>query len=352
MNELIAILGLSLIVSFYLASDGRFKLADKGASNQDTTFPDHGKGEGANEEGSQNIRQDNGQVNAEDNGGNKGKSNAASPTSQDKLFLIEHLTQHLSTFRKNYRTPAENHIDFGYNVEGKLHANGQDVNLTYSYPILKGKTVTFTACLNPTEVSQVVDQYGATLDGTILKGVEIVDLDGKPTFMPQFAKVVHLKNQLTLHIANHIVDCLQKLGKDDYESRVLAAKNFVQHLPYGIPEFKQDPFHYNQLALPCESFVLSYGDCDSKSVFMAAILKEMINAENILLFTCKTQDPNVPGGQGGHMFIGVAGMSFRKSSKENYNGKTYHFIETTSPHFPDGNPIPHISDVKPYSMVV
>jgi hypothetical protein len=90
MNELIAILGLSLIVSFYLASDGRFKLADKGASNQDTTFPDHGKGEGANEEGSQNIRQDNGQVNAEDNGGNKGKSNAASPTSQDKLFLIEH----------------------------------------------------------------------------------------------------------------------------------------------------------------------------------------------------------------------------------------------------------------------
>ncbi len=322
MNELIAILGLSLIVSFYLAFNGSFNLLGAGSSTNDPNAP-----EGA---GSTNI-----------------------PTSiQNNTLLIEHLTQHLQTFRKNYRNGPEKFTEFGYQVNGSINANGQDVDLSYTYPILSGKSVTFSVCLNPTEVSQVIDGYGGTEDGSILKGIEITTNSGQATAETNYPYVVDLSNQFTAKIAAHIVENLQQLGKDDYVSRVLAAKNFVQHLPYGIPKFEISPYQYIELALPYESFVLSYSDCDSKSVFMAAILKEMIDAENIVLVSCQVSDPNIPGEMGGHMFIGVAGMPFRKSSTAEYNGKTYHFIETTTPHNPDGQAMNDISDLEYYPLAV
>jgi hypothetical protein len=322
MNDLIAILGLSLIVSFYLAFNGSFNLLGAGSSTNDPNAP-----EGA---GSTNI-----------------------PTSiQNNTFLIEHLTQHLQTFRKNYRNGPDKFTEFGYQVDGSINANGQDVDLSYTYPILSGKSVTFSVCLNPTEVSQVIDGYGGTEDGSILKGIEITTNSGQATAETNYPYVVDLSNQFTAKIAAHIVENLQQLGKDDYVSRVLAAKNFVQHLPYGIPKFEISPYQYIELALPYESFVLSYSDCDSKSVFMAAILKEMIDAENIILVSCQVSDPNIPGEMGGHMFIGVAGMPFRKSSTKEYNGKTYHFIETTTPHNPDGQAMNDISDLEFYPLAV
>ncbi len=322
MNELFAILGLSLIVSFYLAFNGSFNLLGAGSSTNDPNAPDR--------TGSNNV-----------------------PSSiQNNLLLIEHLTQHLQTFRKNYRNGPENYNEFGYKVDGSINANGQDVDLSYTYPIIGGQSVTFSVCLNPTEVSQVIDGYGGTEDGRVLKGIEITSNSGQATAETNYPYVVDLSNQFAAKIAAHIVENLQQLGKDDYVSRVLAAKNFVQHLPYGVPKFEIAPFQYIELALPYESFVLSYSDCDSKSVFMAAILKEMIDVENIVLVSCQVQDPNVPGEMGGHMFIGVAGMPFRKSSTAEYKGKTYHFIETTTPHIPDGHPMNDISDLEFYPLVV
>jgi hypothetical protein len=320
MNELIAVILLSIIVSFYLAYNGNFNLSP-GGGNQDPSAP----------------------------GGNS----ANVPSSiQNNLLLIEHLTQHLKTFKKNYRNGPENFSEFGYHVKGAMHSNGQDVELSYTYPILNGKNVTFSVCLSPAEVSTVVDAYGAKEDGTVLKGIEINTQGAQAVVSTQYPYVVDLSNQFASKIAEHIVDHLQTIGKDDYVSRVLAAKNFVQHLNYGVPKFEIPPYQYIELALPYESFVLSYSDCDSKSVFMASILKEMIHAENIVLVTCQMGNPNIPGDMGGHMFIGVAGMPFRKSSTASHNGKTYHFIETTTPHIPDGTPMTDIFDLELHPLVV
>ena len=322
MNELIAILGLCLIVSFYLAFNGSFDLLSAASSTNDPNSPDG--------TGSTNV-----------------------PTSiQNNILLIEHLTQHLQTFRKNYRNGPENFNEFGYKVDGSINANGQDVDLNYTYPIIKGKSVTFSVCLNPTEVSQVVDGYGATEDFNTLKGIEIKTNSGQAIADANYPYVVDLSNQFSAKIAEHIVENLQQLGKDDYVSRVLAAKNFVQHLPYGVPKFEIAPFQYLELALPYESFVLSYSDCDSKSVFMASILKEMIDEQNILLVSCKTENPNIPGEMGGHMFIAVAGMPFTRSSTKIHNGKTYHFIETTTPHNPDDHPLPDVSDLEFHPLAI
>ena len=81
-------------------------------------------------------------------------------------------------------------------------------------------------------------------DLNTLKGIEIRTNNGKVTIDTNYPYVVDLSNQFAAKIAAHIVENLQQLGKDDYVSRVLAAKKFLQHLPYGIPKFEIPPFQY------------------------------------------------------------------------------------------------------------
>ena len=125
---------------------------------------------------------------------------------------------------------------------------------------------------------------------------------------------------------------LEKKGKDSYENRIRAALNFVQFIPYGVPEFDHETDVYWGLALPHESLAISYSDCDSKSVLLATILVNLIRPENIILVGCHMKD------MGAHMIAGVAGFNY-PGEYHHYNGKDFLLIETTTPHPLEAQPV-------------
>jgi hypothetical protein len=108
--------------------------------------------------------------------------------------------------------------------------------------------------------------------------------------------------------------------------------NFVQFIPYGVPEFDHDQDIYWGLALPHESLAISYSDCDSKSVLFATILVHLIRPENIIMVGCVMKD------MGAHMIAGVAGFNY-PGEYVSHNGKDFLLIETTTPHPLEAQPV-------------
>lgn len=96
--------------------------------------------------------------------------------------------------------------------------------------------------------------------------------------------------------------------------------SFVQSIPYVLTEYP---------VLPVQTLVDKKGDCDVKSILLAAILKKMGYDVALLYFS-----PAVTGKGTGHMAVGVAFdeselPANRSLSCDEYAGKTYCFAETT-----------------------
>jgi hypothetical protein len=81
--------------------------------------------------------------------------------------------------------------------------------------------------------------------------------------------------------------------------------------------------------VPPETFILGYGDCDSKSIFYASILANLIPLENILLIGCLVKSQNEKT-NGAHMMTAISNLGLSGESV-NYNQQDYLLIETTQP---------------------
>jgi hypothetical protein len=122
---------------------------------------------------------------------------------------------------------------------------------------------------------------------------------------------------------------LSSLGQDSYFNRVQAALNFVQFLPYGLPEFDTKEWSYFGISTPPESFILGYSDCDSKSIFFASILAELIPIEHVILINCTVNSAN-ESSTGEHMMVAVSGLEI-PGEMIDCDGKKYLLIESTTP---------------------
>jgi len=144
-----------------------------------------------------------------------------------------------------------------------------------------------------------------------------------------YARLVSQHLNFTESIAFAIYNELIKNGKDTYHNRVQAALNFIQFIPYGLPQFDTHQWYYHELSIPAESFILGYADCDSKSVFFASILCHLVPSDNIILVACtvKSQSDKTSGA---HMMAAVSGLNL---AGENvfFNNKNYLLLETTTP---------------------
>lgn len=260
-------------------------------------------------------------------------------TDQNNLLVIEHLAQ-FSSKTKNYRRTPENYQAFGYAIRGFTH--GEEATLEYRFPLIDEKECAFSLKLHARNVSSVISDFGghhscfnkaeagryqlASVDHHFLSR----NLNSNGFFYNSLASwgvdynhVIKISNPLCVKIAHFIVQELQRNNKDSYVNRVKAALNFVQYIPYGVPDFDTEEFMYFGLALPHESVAISYSDCDSKSCLLAGILTNMIAAENIVLVTC-TMDGI------GHMITGVSGLPFQ-GQQVRHNNKQYLMLETTTP---------------------
>ena len=274
-------------------------------------------------------------------------SQLSTSVSEKNLLIVEHLTQ-FSTRKKNYRKPPENYSSNGYLINGEIVADA--AYLEYKFPLIDSAETVFKIKLFAQNTSSIVSQFGIGTDIVESDGGKIqifVFKDNDATFFMNkdgfyfnsiddfgidYNHVIQISHELGNPIAIFIKNELEKKGKDSYENRIRAALNFVQFIPYGVPEFDHENHIYWGLALPHESLAISYSDCDSKSVLLATILVHLVNPEHIILVGCHMRD------MGAHMIAGVAGFNY-PGEYHHYNGKDFLLIETTTPHPLEAQPV-------------
>ena len=103
--------------------------------------------------------------------------------------------------------------------------------------------------------------------------------------------------------------------------RVEAALTYVQSLPYAYDSTSKGKDEY--VRYPIETLVDGCGDCEDKSVLLAAILHEM-NIGFVLLMTSD------------HMAVGVNCEPHNDATGFMFNGKKYYYAETTETGFKIG----------------
>ncbi len=261
--------------------------------------------------------------------------------SDHNLLIIEQLTLNASK-PKNYRFPANEYASFGYAINGVITAD--KANFSYEFPFIDERNVTFKSEITTSQMSDVVSQFGAhsscfakvdaehfglqTTDEGFLK--TNMNKDGfffrsfeRYEFGVDYNQIMQHSKEFSKQIGAFIIE---QLGSNDsYDNRVLAALNFVQYIPYGQPHFDAGEYTYFGVSVPHESFVISYSDCDSKSVMLCGILQELIvdAHQNLIMVYCTV-------GEEHHMIVGIHGLQIEGKTHE-HNGRSYLLLETTTP---------------------
>jgi hypothetical protein len=274
------------------------------------------------------------------------------PTSAYANFtLIDFLTQYKKRVVKDYSKKPKNSTTSHYNITGKIIQN-EHVEIVYNFPLINRMVSKFSCRLNPAHVSRLVDTFGVsspsfenqedsisiaippagspdfhTFKSELEAGSLEISDEGSVTV--NYLKVIENHKSLGQAIANHILDELKANSFDNYFNRIQAALNFVQHIPYGIPDFDARQFIYLGLALPAEAFVLNYADCDSKSVLFATIICNLIDADNIVLVKCTVANSNAAPEN--HMMVAVKGLNITYGQHIQYEQDSYLLMETTLP---------------------
>jgi hypothetical protein len=259
---------------------------------------------------------------------------------KEQLKLIEFLTQQKNR-EKNYENPPKEYNDYGRLITGEIIDDTTAI-LCYKYPLINNIENEFSVYADVKKVSEAVDKFGAPSkylkrDGDRYNFTPNSDYsalshafnkDGfflnANTMGVDYNYLLHHHGPLGKQIADDILKQLQNHGLDYTENRVISACNFVQFIPYGQPEFDKGKDVYFGLSIPYESIILSFCDCDSKSLLLASILYHLIDYKDIIFVGCDIKE-------GAHMILGVAGLNL-DGLKYRYNGREYMLIETTVPH--------------------
>jgi hypothetical protein len=265
--------------------------------------------------------------------------------------VIEFLTKDLTRVIKDYSKEANKLTTSRYNVTGSIVENSF-AKMEYKFPLINNTVSSFSCDLYPVNVSRLVDSYGVsstriesngdgiwvnfpTEENELMQFINNLhegcwQLNENNKVIVNYAKIVSIQTEFTIPIAKKIENDLKTHKLDTYFNRVQAALNFVQHIPYGLPEFDVSEFKYFGIALPAESFVLNYSDCDSKSIFLASILSCLIQSENIVLVSCIVSDSNEdPAGH--HMMVAIKGLGITQGKFVESDGERFLMIETTRP---------------------
>ena len=263
-----------------------------------------------------------------------------------KLNLIEFLTKH-KTVTKNYGANPSGYQYFNRSIVGRI--SGEEVHFQYEFPLIGSHHHILSYTLDPKTTSRQVDAYGVPSDTVVKIDKDHVGLNPNLSDSELKAKMnqrcwfyesgsnwgvdygglVASYIDFARPISDSILAALTSKKSDTYANRVQAALNFVQFIPYGIPEFDTEEWHYQELSVPPESFILSYADCDSKSVLMASLLYCLIPKDRFVLVACLVKSLNERI-NGGHMLVGVSDMGI-DGDKVEHGGRSYLLLETTVP---------------------
>lgn len=141
--------------------------------------------------------------------------------------------------------------------------------------------------------------------------------------------------KVVAEIAGGIKQQAESLGFTNYETMMMAA-SFVQELPYVTDKESLGELEY--VRYPIETLADGEGDCEDKSILLAALLREL-GCEVVIM-----EFPN-------HAAVGVeAERDDAYGSYANYGGKKYFYLESTVSGWELGE-IPTEYDVKRISKI-
>jgi len=261
------------------------------------------------------------------------------------LTLINFLSQYKNK-TKNYNKAPENYNSYIKSPTGIIFKD--KVRMIYEFPLVNSKYAIFDKFLHPSTISNEIDKFGIDTD-LIIKNEDGFSLNNAinensfkllmnnngwyfNSFIDcgvDYKYLVYAYSEFSKKIALTIYKELSNLNEDSYFNRVQAALNFIQFLPYGLPEFDSEKWYYFGIATPPESFILGYSDCDSKSIFFASIILHLIPPENIILVNCTVNSTN-ESTNGEHMMVAVSNLDINGESIY-HNGINYLLLETTAP---------------------
>lgn len=142
---------------------------------------------------------------------------------------------------------------------------------------------------------------------------------------PDYPWMIRQSQKYTYPVARSLLASFQKKSGKSREF-VSYVASYVQNLEYRIPDSPRGlPWNPNQkmvtcgVNMPLETLYNGWGDCDSKSVLLAALFANL----------GKTSTVFVEGKD--HVFIGVAGAPTRNDHFVMYRNIKYILIETTRP---------------------
>ncbi len=121
-------------------------------------------------------------------------------------------------------------------------------------------------------------------------------------------------------IAEHIVQTLKSVGRDNRADRIAMAMAFVQDIPYGQPNFDDENWYFCGLIPPPLLILTGFGDCDSKSVLFCGIMSYLIDCDDLVLLS----PPN-------HVLTGIRGVSDGTTTYVRHGSTQYILCETAGP---------------------
>ena len=101
-----------------------------------------------------------------------------------------------------------------------------------------------------------------------------------------------------------------------HKEKIMAALSFVQSLKYVLDEESKAQEEY--VRYPVETLVDGEGDCEDKTALLAALLKEM--GEDFVIIILPD-----------HLALGVQCDAADHTNPIKYDGKTYYYVESTTP---------------------
>lgn len=138
---------------------------------------------------------------------------------------------------------------------------------------------------------------------------------------PDYNAVVEYYSNYTQSIASQLMQILINENRDNRKNRIEIAMKFVQDIPYGIPEIADSTWETSGVFSPPEVFIKMYGDCDSKAILFASLLKNLINANDVLfLFTSDK-----------HALTAIKGIPIKGQVYITYNSDYYIVADTSGP---------------------
>ena len=147
-------------------------------------------------------------------------------------------------------------------------------------------------------------------------------LDGQ-TMRPDYNWLVAESVDATQQLGRDLLELASRKGYTRDRDKVGLAASFVQHaIPYKVPSNHREDFNGQMrdilgLLPPLEVLYRGFGDCDSKSVLFATLLREIPRQEVILLLGL------------GHMFVGFRATPRHGEAHVSVRGETYVLIEAT-----------------------